>query len=709
MQEASEISGINVFVVTADTTQQIPDECKRYALVMVLNADEQLVGFDYYDPIRGKISVLHEIPETGAVLEQIKALAQVRGISINNQNCHMLHLRPTQINAIFPSLLNRYIRSEAEYAQEYYANPKNLGKFDRKHSGLSHSYVFDSQEGIIQLAHKAECRVVWGALQTSEQIFENLPGNTSAVYLVVPEQRGAAVTVYYLKKGFDISNATEVVFDPEEIQFLKSFKLSNRGLFHNELIDLEEKVHESDRSNTYGAGGFARVKKSRAIHNGTFTKLATKILKFKKRGKFEGKLGGRTAQEDSARREAKTLFDFRQGSPELLVIKDKGYINMLALGEPLTQKLQLASYQQKLDYAIKFLITVEAVHSGEASDSKTKLAHRDLKPDNILVDEHGALHLIDYGLATPDCHEKTGEIGGTLYYAPLDQAVINYYLNRASHHTPKEPIAASVHSVQSDEDNTTFATLSDQVFSDSVLISKQPSHLSDDAESTVQAYDFNDVSIADEAAQPSVASVAQKFPANWIACLGDPNCCATQNYLEDDKIAALRTVFCDPNPKKTSQVCSILEKQDFMRLPQPIRTLLDSTRVAPLLSSERRQETEGFFAAVLITYQLNPNLMDSEYQQTISDLRQNLVQQKQLIQLFKRSTKGNSEQKSKQEDLSENPEFLPKKIKPVATKKSLHERWTEFRKGRSSGRISPASDNTDEDSDQSSDDSPHKK
>ncbi len=709
MQEASEMSGINVFVGTANTTQQIPDECKHYALVMILNAQEQIVGFDYYDPIHNKISVLHEIPDPRAVLEQMKALAQVRGISIDNQNCHMLHLSPIHINAIFPSLLNRYIQSEVAYAQEYYANATHLGKFDRKDSGLSHSYLFDPREGIIQLARKEECRVVCGALLTSEQIFENLPSHTSAVYLVVPEQHGPGAKVYYLKKGADVGDATEILFDPEDIQFIKKFRLSNRGLSHSELTALEEKLHVSDRSNTYGSGGFARVKKSRAFHNGTFTKLATKILKFKKRGKFEGKFGGRTAQEDSARTEAKTLFDFKQGSPELLVIKDKGYINMLALGEPLTKKLPLASHHEKLDYAIKFLITVEAVHSGEASDSNTKFAHRDLKPDNILVDERDALHLIDHGLATSDCHEKTGEMGGTLYYAPLDQTVINYYLNRATHNSPQTPIAASLNPLQSDEENTTFATLSDQVSSDSGLISKQTPHLSDGALSTVQAYDFTDVSIAAEAAQPSTASIAQKFPANWIACLGDPNRCMTLNYMEDDKVAALRTVFCDPNPKKTSQVCSILEKQDFMRLPLPIRVLLDSARVAPLLTSERRQETEGFFAAVLIIYQLNPTLTDSQYQQTISDLRKNPVKQKHLIELFKSSIKLKSEQNNEQASLSENSEFLSKKIKPVAAKNSLQERWREFRKGRSSGRISPTSDSTDDDSDQSSDGSPHKK
>ncbi len=55
-------------------------------------------------------------------------------------------------------------------------------KFNRKQSGLSHSYLNDSQLGVIQSANKAECRVVWSKTVPTQDVFENLPANTSAAY-----------------------------------------------------------------------------------------------------------------------------------------------------------------------------------------------------------------------------------------------------------------------------------------------------------------------------------------------------------------------------------------------------------------------------------------------------------------------------------------------------------------------------------------------
>jgi serine/threonine protein kinase len=50
---------------------------------------------------------------------------------------------------------------------------------------------------------------------------------------------------------------------------------------------------------------------------------------------------------------------------------------------------------QKLDYMIQLASIVEFLHDH-------RLIHRDLKPDNILIDKLGALKLLDYGIAIPE-------------------------------------------------------------------------------------------------------------------------------------------------------------------------------------------------------------------------------------------------------------------------------------------------------------------
>lgn len=755
MQNIRDISGINLFVGTSKTIQQIPDDSKHYALVITMDEQEQISSLDYYDPIHGRISLLNQLTNPQQTMAQVKALAQSRSITIDHQNCHMLHLNPTQLRATFPAEIQHHIKSEVDYAETYFNDPLHLRKFNRKDSGLSHSYLHDLQQGTIQLANKDECRVVWTQQPPSQAVFENLPSNTAAAYIVVTDQHGENEKIYYLKKSDDDIPAPAISVDIEaDIPFLQTFKLNNRGLSHDELTDLEKNLHISNKENIYGTGGFARVKKARAIHEEGHTEIATKILKLKKRGKFEGKFGGRNTQEANARREAETLSDLRFGSPDLLIIEDKGYMHMRALGEPITKKTHGASTNKKLDYAIKFLVGVDAVHSGAASDSLIKRAHRDLKPDNVLVDKHDRLHIIDHGLVTTDLDEKTSEPGGTLYYAPLDQEVIDYYLTQFKKPKVSDVKQASDSVMQSDATNMENIEDSAQDFFDTPTTQAPNASLSDDDDDELVEEWETTVGItaakpsSDTATIPLPDASKPKLPALWVSCLANPTLCITQNYLEDDKIAALRTVYCNPNPKAGSETCSILDTQDFETLPQPIRELLDSTYIAPLLNPLRRQETEGFFAAVLIFYQQNPNLSDAEYAQIISDLRSDPIMQAWLIESFEHSfsseeasdvTSDLEESMDDEELLTQNVELEEKikprnitmmkdaelleqrvelkgKIKPenvsMQEKRSLYQimrdKFSRIR-GRSSSSISPLTDTSDPSDTQSVDTHPSKK
>ncbi|MCX7119807.1 MAG: hypothetical protein NTZ86_08120 [Legionellales bacterium] len=94
----------------------------------------------------------------------------------------MLHLSSDNIKRILPTLVDRYIKPESDYAEAFFAEHPEEIKFNRKQSGLSHSYLNDSQLGVIQSANKAECRVVWSKTVPPQDVFGNLPANTSAAY-----------------------------------------------------------------------------------------------------------------------------------------------------------------------------------------------------------------------------------------------------------------------------------------------------------------------------------------------------------------------------------------------------------------------------------------------------------------------------------------------------------------------------------------------
>lgn len=625
MQDMSDYSGINLFVGTADAMQAIPEESKHYALLMTLNDQGQIIGFDYHDPIRGKLDVLTELADPQHILDQIQRISQARSLSFDMEHTQMIHLKPEQIRDVFPSLLKRHIKPERQYAAEFYSNLEHQEKFNRKDSGLSHSYLKNSQYGLIQLENKGECRVVWNASIPNQSIFDNLPVNTSAAYVVFGNN------LYYIKNDTTSSSKLISKLDADSLEYVKGFKLSNRGLSHDEITDLDVNVHKKDKKNEYGSGGYARVKKANTLIDEKRVELATKIQKLKRKGRFESQhgAGGRGAQELNLENEAAIIGDRSQGSSHVQLGTNKAYIHMKALGEPITVKTKNADTTKKIDYAIKFLIEVDRIHQGEGSETSTQYAHRDLKPPNVLVDDQDNLHIIDPGLATTDLQNKNAEAGGSIYYAPLDQDVINHYLKPL-----KEP-----------------PILVDNIVADSINsnLDNEVHVFSDDDNDIIEEFDTNlspAISHVLPISTPEIAGNSSSFlPEKWILCLGIPELCLTENYLEEDKIAALRTIYCNPMPRDKNEICSILDFNDFARLPKPIQNLLDTKTIAPLLTEARRQETEAMFAAVLIQYQENPHLGDEEYSEFIDQLRYDPELQQCIIKNYQlsHSTRANCE------------------------------------------------------------------
>lgn len=702
MRNLSEYSGINVFIGTPDSLQEIPAISKHYALTISVDEQGKISGLDYYDPVQGKQTVPLGSIDIDLVMQQINELAARRSIDLTQDSCQMLHFRPDDIQEILPNLFDHYIRPDIEYAQAFFAAHPEEVKFNRKASGLSHSYLHDPSLGEIQSENKKECRLVWNATIPTQTIFENLPINTSGVYVVVPQSKDNPQSqLFYLPKG-DATTQAKLVSTPSNLEVYEMYKLNNQGLTKEDLEYFPKQLHLPDADNVYGAGNFARVKKTAVkVAGDNHIGLAGKIQKLKKGDKFGTKLGGRTEEIAKLKREADIIYDLDLGSSEVLIREDKAHMHMFAKGIPLNKKTPNANLDKKLDYAIQFLLAVDRLHSGEASKTDTPYAHRDLKPANVLVDENDHITLVDYGLTTPDIVSKTEMPGGTIFYAPLDQEVINHYTKRG------EPIAQQSDIILSeggtDQEKITSWMDSNQVSDDEV---EEWDQVSDDEE--VDEWDLGTMKDDKPLEQASDAHATQ-FPKNWTFCLGDSSKCITQNYLEDDKIAALRTVYCSCPLAEDED--SILTTQNFEHLPLPIQELLDSSRIAPLLSPERRSETEGFFAAVLLFYKKNPFLADIEYQQMINRIRDNpsiqraIIAQNQSIQPThetkrKRSNTSPTSVTSPFADAEESEQLEQKhRMKPLSDsfreKKSLYQTVKNKLMDRSSSKISPTTSHSD--------------
>ena len=116
--------------------------------------------------------------------------------------------------------------------------------------------------------------------------------------------------------------------------------------------------------------------------------------------------------------------------PHILPILDAGFqdgisylVTMYAVGGSLRDRLGKRSGQPlPLDEALVILTQVgQALHY--AHQHQPPVAHRDLKPDNILFDEQGNVLLADFGIAVllSSIHTKLVGFGGTLSYMAPEQ------------------------------------------------------------------------------------------------------------------------------------------------------------------------------------------------------------------------------------------------------------------------------------------------
>jgi Protein kinase domain len=109
------------------------------------------------------------------------------------------------------------------------------------------------------------------------------------------------------------------------------------------------------------------------------------------------------------------------------------YIQLDYLGLELTEFLEKfgasLTEEDRLDMSIDLCLALARLHNGVASKTNTPYGHRDLKPFNVVVDENGKLHLIDFGFAKKNPKNRHYKKDGTADFVPYLENVWDRYIH----------------------------------------------------------------------------------------------------------------------------------------------------------------------------------------------------------------------------------------------------------------------------------------
>ena len=394
----------------------------------------------------------------------------------------------------------------------------------------------------------------------------------------------------------DLSNTTDEAFVPKEVtDYFKAhpneikYDRQQSHLANSYMREPNGLIYpltgKNNPNRQVGKGGFGRVKQ--VLSEKTDAKSVVKIQKIK----------GEEALKEAMREGALNLrHGVAIGPLQIRPIKGspgeyKVYQRMLNLGTDLSKKIakeakytpqtveeQAAKTQKEMQTAIALCLEVDRFH-------KRGSAHRDIKPENILVDSEGRPRLVDFGTTTTDLAELTAPFPfdvGTQLYMPMNEKYIA---------CPKE----------------------------------------------VNEY-----------------GLLYRGKMNLLTALGDDGADGVKGVTNifADRIAMLR---CLDHPLRglsaheksalqlpPNSANSILSQSTRDLLPASVLALLDTKNVAPHLSTDRAQETEQFFAAVLITCMNNHyKITDEEIQR----LRSSPDAQEERIQSYQHSLHSSSAQR----------------------------------------------------------------
>ncbi|BDC49167.1 hypothetical protein F183_A14830 [Bryobacterales bacterium F-183] len=164
----------------------------------------------------------------------------------------------------------------------------------------------------------------------------------------------------------------------------------------------------------YLGGGMAEV--YRAVDCVLHRTVAFKVLSrnsradssVRQRFLMEARLGSQVSHPNIVR----TLDYSEEGDAPYLVLE---FLRGHSLGKVISDQAA-GNWQNRVRIAIDAAKALEHIHS-------LGIIHRDIKPDNIHVDEKGAVRLIDFGIAKADDLSMTqpGMVIGTPFYMPPEQ------------------------------------------------------------------------------------------------------------------------------------------------------------------------------------------------------------------------------------------------------------------------------------------------
>jgi serine/threonine protein kinase len=113
--------------------------------------------------------------------------------------------------------------------------------------------------------------------------------------------------------------------------------------------------------------------------------------------------------------------------------EDKYYTGLSYLGKDLTTRKDLKNkdknFKELVTITRKTAWALHRLHSGEASQTKTKYAHCDIKPENIMLADNGKITLTDFGLSNK-LDDPVTTLKGTWEYLPIQSTQGSTYHNQ---------------------------------------------------------------------------------------------------------------------------------------------------------------------------------------------------------------------------------------------------------------------------------------